>query len=712
VVNEDGVSVVIAAFRPPEFLRQCLDSLAAQTLDPARFEVVIVANGPHVTSITNMVERFRYEHSELSIRLSDVSPPGASRARNRGLDEAQRSHVTFIDDDDWVSPDYLRRLLNAAVDGIVPIAPLIDVDEKGDALESTNYIGRAMDGLGGDEVAVDEAPAALSFSACKLFPAAFARGLRFQEDLTSGEDVVFFAQMYSRNKFRLQVIEEDAGANYYRRTVSGSVSRRPLDYDFAVVQRLAVIRYLAVEMDRARPEAIPVLQSRIRAQIGFINRFLRREPSQYPRFVELVESSSIPEFPFRRSNDGLARSLVISYCFPPYSDTSGIVMAKRIRARGEVVDVVSNRMEGVRQTDHTLERIAGPFLSHHSVVESAPAFSSWAAFEAFKAEGSRAIRELESRRKSRYERVYSRALWPASHVLALDVKLGDPRLHWIAEFSDPLSRGIDAKIRPSGRVKASKFVKKVQKAIRSLGLPEPSLDNAMVWTEYVTLALADTLVFTNQNQFEHILESHPELSDGPVLRKAIISPHPSLPLHLYGLVQSPYELDSSLVNIGYFGAFYRTRGIGEVLEALRSLGADGAALRLHVFTGEVDAVKVAAEQLGVVDKVVVSPYRPFLEFLNLSMRFDCLLVNDASTSSTHRRNPFLPSKWSDYRASGAKVWGIVERGSPLSQHRLDFVSTLGDPAEAEEVLRTILVERRRSTSRALRENPPTSRLRG
>jgi len=76
--------------------------------------------------------------------------------------------------------------------------------------------------------------------------------------------------------------------------------------------------------------------------------------------------------------------------------------------------------------------------------------------------------------------------------------------------------------------------------------------------------------------------------------------------------------------------------------------------------------------------VHINPYVGFLEFLSLSRRFDWLIINDASTSSTHSRNPFLPSKFADYRGSGSRIWGLIEPGSPLSELPLDARSVIGD----------------------------------
>src|SRR5690606_8881407 len=90
-------------------------------------------------------------------------------------------------------------------------------------------------------------------------------------------------------------------------------------------------------------------------------------------------------------------------------------------------------------------------------------------------------------------------------------------------------------------------------------------------------------------------------------------------------------------------------------------------LLVHVFTSKVDELAESVGDAGLADVVRVNPYVPYLEFLNLADRMDVLLVNDAVTPPGGTVNPFLPSKWSDYRGSSTPVWAIVEEGSSLSR---------------------------------------------
>lgn len=66
---------------------------------------------------------------------------------------------------------------------------------------------------------------------------------------------------------------------------------------------------------------------------------------------------------------------------------------------------------------------------------------------------------------------------------------------------------------------------------------------------------------------------------------------------------------------------------------------------------------------GIVD---VNPYLRYFEFLSASKEFDYLMLSDARTDEYKRRNPYLPSKFSDYVGSGTKIWVQYEPGSTLA----------------------------------------------
>lgn len=685
-----GISVIIPSHRGRAHIARCLRSLAAQTLDPGLFEVIVVLNGePDGTS--DVIKEFRQEYPSVELRMIRLSLAGAARARNAGIAAASREYTTFVDDDDYVSPAFLEVLLAYARPDVVPVASLVDVGPDGE--NPDNRINRMLREHTGRRTAPADIPVATTFNAAKAVATDLIKNISYDVSLASGEDVVFWTNVVVRWRVSFYPCPPSDGAAYYRVLRQHSVSRPVPTFDFAVNQRLAVISRLDQLAEESDGRTASLVHDRIGAQTDFINAYLRQRPGEHGRVVEAVDRCPATRVPFDRMYRGLPRALAIAYAFPPYADTSAVVMAKRIRARGEIVDVVYNAMDRIRETDESLRRISGPFVADEAVVRTPSYFADWGSMERFAVEGLKVIQQWEVA-KGRYERVYSRAQFAASHILAAAYKLSNPAATWTAEFSDPLSRDIHDQERGTP-VTRSGFVRQLRRGMSRLGLSVPRSRNCFVWCEELAYALADELIFTNENQMEYMLGycSNPDLA-AVARKKAVIAPHPTLPPEFYSLIDCAYPLDAQMVHLGYFGNFYATRGLDDVLAAIAGLdSATRGRLRLHVFTAKPEAVERRAAELGISEAVRVAPYLRYLEFLNLTTKLDCLIVNDAATTGSHRHNPYLPSKWSDYRGSGTPVWGLVEPGSALSREVLDFVSPVGDVAAAVDVLSLIVNKR-------------------
>lgn len=356
--------------------------------------------------------------------------------------------------------------------------------------------------------------------------------------------------------------------------------------------------------------------------------------------------------------------VVASYCFPPYNDTSGIVAAKRVLSANERVDVISNRMDGVRKLDTSLVQIVGGLIDRHAALNTPTGFASWRSVSTYASTGSELFQRWEHDRGP-YAEVYSRAQFAASHVLGAKIKTLRPDIVWTAEFSDPLSHGATGDVRYAS-VTDRAVLSEWGQQLADLGYASPLSDNLHEWVETRSYALADSIVFTNQAQQKFML-SHcgdRRLAER-VAERSIISPHPTLPRKFYSMVPSSYPLPTDKVNIGYFGKFYPNRGPGLILDALAGLPPHVRKhLLIHAFTSTPEELKELTAAKKVSGVVRVNPYRDYLEFLNLADRMDVLLLNDAVTPPGGT-NPFLPSKWSDYKGADTPVWGIIEEGSPL-----------------------------------------------
>lgn len=108
------VSVVVASHGRAERLAMCLEALAGQTLDPERWELIVVHTyddsvAEHVLDGSELGRAGRLRH--LRVDPAATSP---ARQRNIGWRAARASIIAFTDDDCRPEKDWLARLLDAA----------------------------------------------------------------------------------------------------------------------------------------------------------------------------------------------------------------------------------------------------------------------------------------------------------------------------------------------------------------------------------------------------------------------------------------------------------------------------------------------------------------------------------------------------------------------------------------------------------------------
>ncbi len=104
------ISVIVPTFNRLELLARALESLAAQTLDASRFEVLVVNDCGMDPG--EVVAEFADD-----LRISLLTTPensGLAATRNVGMAAATGRYVSFLDDDDCFYPEHLALLLEEA----------------------------------------------------------------------------------------------------------------------------------------------------------------------------------------------------------------------------------------------------------------------------------------------------------------------------------------------------------------------------------------------------------------------------------------------------------------------------------------------------------------------------------------------------------------------------------------------------------------------
>ena len=688
------VSVVVVSRGGASTIGRTLRSLARQSLSASRFEVVVVQHGVADATV-GVLAQLRNAYPELQLRHVTCTAPGSGRARNVGLRCARGRFVMFVDDQDELSESNLAALLACSREATVAVALVANLPSLGQAPDfRTPTIARQL-ALAGRVIEPSECLPEIWPPTGKMMPTAVARAIEFDSRLDGGEGVLFFEQIMTRTALTFTTCPLADHAVYFRQPRPQSARRCDDSFDLCVSNRLAVLgerRHGAATTALAQAAGQELLDN----QTALLNRYLRLHPDDHAATVRAITERGIADIQFEILNAGVARDLALLYASLPYADTSANVAARRIRKEELLRDVISVDLGKHRGLDPSAVAIWRPYLDELVTLPGPATMEGhWPYIAKFCHNGIAEVAARQERKKQRYRSVYSRAMFPASHILAAFLKARQPDIIWRAEFSDPQLRDIRGIDRKSSGEPDAELIAELQDVVNARGFDITLSDNVWNLAEQIAYALADTILFTNENQRSYMLTYAADVAlRDRAAEVSDIERHPVPPAELYHATDPAYQLDPARVHIGYFGRFYLTRGLTEVLDALVDMTpAERERIQLHLFVPDPSKMSSDIMARGLGDTVVVNAYVDFLDFLNLTTRFDVLLVNDARTAQAHGVNPYLPSKYADYLGSGRQIWGIVEPGSMLDKSQLDHRCGLGDVRGAHAVLTALSEER-------------------
>ncbi len=106
-----NVTIVIPVYNAGKYLHRCVQSILNQTYP--HWTTIFVNDGSTDNSL-DILETYAREDKRFQI----INKPngGASSARNAGLDALRTEYFCFVDADDSIHPDYLRKMLEAAIE--------------------------------------------------------------------------------------------------------------------------------------------------------------------------------------------------------------------------------------------------------------------------------------------------------------------------------------------------------------------------------------------------------------------------------------------------------------------------------------------------------------------------------------------------------------------------------------------------------------------
>lgn len=183
------VSVIVSTYDSLTFLREALASVRRQSLGPDAIEVIVTDDGstdetwPYLKSLAR-------EWPQLTI-FRQQNSGGPSAGRNRGIESASGRYLFFLDADDWLGDDALRRLTDAAESNNSDVV-LGRGRGVNRGVHKPTFVRTVLDA----DILDDKVWAILG--PWKLIRADLIHriGATFPEDMRAGEDQIFVSQCY------------------------------------------------------------------------------------------------------------------------------------------------------------------------------------------------------------------------------------------------------------------------------------------------------------------------------------------------------------------------------------------------------------------------------------------------------------------------------------------------------------------------------------
>ena len=101
------LSIIIPAYNVQDYIEKCILSCLNQDLSPSLYEILIINDGSQDNTLS-IAEELSKRYN--NVRIISQKNQGLSSARNTGLKHATGEFVWFVDSDDYISSNILKKL--------------------------------------------------------------------------------------------------------------------------------------------------------------------------------------------------------------------------------------------------------------------------------------------------------------------------------------------------------------------------------------------------------------------------------------------------------------------------------------------------------------------------------------------------------------------------------------------------------------------------
>lgn len=182
------ISVIVPIYNAEANLKRCIDSVLSQTHND--FELILINDGSTDRSLEICENAALLDKR---VKVISIENSGVSNARNLGLENSKGDYISFIDSDDYVTPDYLYYLYETLISTSSDIA-------LGGTIDVKDGVERKTSEDNGEVFAIKArdfkwiGPLAHTVVWGALYRRKVIEELKFDSSLFVGEDTYFFAK--------------------------------------------------------------------------------------------------------------------------------------------------------------------------------------------------------------------------------------------------------------------------------------------------------------------------------------------------------------------------------------------------------------------------------------------------------------------------------------------------------------------------------------
>lgn len=633
------ITVIIPTYKENAYIEEAVNSVLNQKYPKNKIKIIIIVNGKDEAYYNKLNEIYK-NNKDIEVLYTKVV--GVDYARNYAANLVTTKYLAFLDDDDFLTPNFLYNLLfRTQKETAIICGKLFDYKEDTPINENT-YINTTIDNI--DQIYTNDyfkAASLFSTICAKIYNTKYYKSLnRDTNNLKHTEDIYFWVRNADKLNVKIRLSSKTSKEAYIRRLVDDSRSRPTNnDRNFYINDRLLLIKLFEEELLKEKNDltAKRFILNKIISQTNVMTQYYNKvEAEDRKEILELIKKSKL--LFLNKSKFGLEKGIAFCHNFPPYIDASSYVASKRLSKVSELCneiinwDVISADMSNCRGVDSFYDMFYAKFQYTNLTRMPGKAYFSEKAQNIWGEKAYELVKDKE------YKYIYSRSMWAGSHIAAYLYKKNHPDTIWYAEFSDPIYMDTDNSVRKTAQTYEGE---------------ESFLNNFWYDVEQYVFDNADKIIFTNDNQKEYML-SYRKTEVSQIDARSIVLNHPVINSNYTNIIESNYPIQDDKINIGFFGNFYKNRNGDDLIKFLENPN-----VVIHLFTSSTADIPDS-------DRIMVNKPVSNLEFLNIASKMDYLFLNDITFAG--EINPYLPSKLADYLSTSTPIIAIINKGTELEKY--------------------------------------------